>query len=224
MKTPAIWVELYLVRRATLYGCRSSLGGQLEQVEQGVVGPGVTHHGFRSSGKLDDNADDNTVWQALSATAQRILELLHSPKAHVSSPEHIVYAEPEESTRLVSAGDLVTTEVPLQRDKKPGERDPCGAFTAGRGRCRIAKRPGSARCHIHEQQSPQSLQTRDGDELVHYEVIGEHTMARVRRRRVPSFTLEDIGTALELTVPAVRWAIRKAYATISDRLASREAA
>jgi hypothetical protein len=219
VKAPAIWVELYLVRRATLYGCRSSLGGQLEQVEQGVVGPGVTHHGMRASSKLDDNADDALVWQSLGETAQRILELLHSPKAHVVGPSHVVYAELEESTRLVTAGELVTTEVPVQR-----ETGPCGAFTAGRGRCRLARRPGSSRCHVHEQHSPKALQTRDGDELVEFEQHGETTMARVRRRRVPTFTLEDIGEQLDLTVPAVRWAIRKAYATITDRLVERAAA
>lgn len=216
MKAPAAWVELYLVRRSTLYGCRSSLGGQLEQVEQGVVGPGVTHHGARGSSKLDDNADDHLVWQALTPIAQRILELLHSPKARVSSPGHVVYAESEETTLLVHAGDLVSSEV--QTSTKPG---PCGAFTAGRGRCRVARRPGSSRCHIHEQRSPKALQTRDGDEFVEYEQHGETTMARVRRRRAPTNTLEDIGVELELTIPAVRWAIRRAYATIADRLAER---
>lgn len=208
---PAVWVELYLVRRASAYGVSSSFGAFQSRTEVGISG-GAGFIGSRPTA-IDELACDRPIWDSLSPLQQKILEIQHAPTAEL-----------EISTRIVSKAELGEADQPLDVLDKPNT--PCGYFMASRLRCMLPRQRGSARCHLPAHQgtgAPKLSQTREGDELEAIEQVDGQDVARVRRTRAGRPTLEKIAALCGVTVPAVRHAIKTAHDHIARRQADRDA-
>ncbi len=221
----ARWVERYLVLRASLMSAPSTLGAQLARSASDMSGRsdhpecvGVRKAAPASTGGrvLDDYADvadGARIWSAIGAIAQRVLELKHSPKRIRDG------YETEDFERTVKSSDLVSAEVAL-----PETQGECGAATRSGYRCRLFRRHGQARCHLHAEARPEVEQTRDGEVLIaHLDPEGTPgRRAAVLGKRALCYTNAEIGDALGMTERQVRVEVQAAYARISDWLIDRE--
>ena len=221
----ARWVESFLVKRATCMAARSTLGGQLRAIESAVA-TGVAamtvkaahhQHGSGMADDLVDVADGARIWSQLSGTAQRILELKHSPRGQWDGKRLVPEIEDYEAT--VPSASLVSAEVAL-----PETQGECGAATRSGYRCRLFRRHGQARCHLHAESRPEVEQTRNGEVLLEHldPVDTPGRRAAVMGKRTLRHTNEAIGAALGMTERQVRVEVQAAYARISDWLIDRE--
>jgi len=130
-------VEEYLSTRQSLSTVPSSLGAQLEALQNGLTGSEDEYGRVKAvEDKYANYAILIRIWACLTPDEQNVLAAQFSPIGTATY------------TRTVHSSELFKTKAPVYDVKTP-----CGGVTARKSNCKSSRVPGEARCYRHSDQS-----------------------------------------------------------------------